>query len=239
MLTFYHTFLSFALLLGTFCSSEARSLKQEIKEPFSKVIISDGINMQLYQGSSQQIEIDYINVNPEDIIVEVKGKKLKIYLKGCKKGCKNNQYTNPKVQMMLTYKELEKLVVMGDNEVDHTGELNIEKFTLKSYGDNQINFESLHAQKFKTSMYGDNNLKIESGEVDRIKVKTFGDQTVSLPNLSCSTGKVHAFGDNEFDLHINDQLFLTSFGDSNINCQGNPWVDKKLILGELNLRIYQ
>lgn len=176
MLTFHHTFLSLALLLSTFCSSEARSLKHEIAEPFSKIILSDGINIQMFQGSSQQIEIDYVNVNPEDIIVEVKGRKLKIYLKGCKKGCKDNQYSNAEVQVMLTYKDLEKLVVMGDNEVDHTGELNREKFTLKSYGDNQISIQSLHAQKFKTSMYGDNKLMIECGKVDRIKVKAFGDQ---------------------------------------------------------------
>ncbi|MDF9796717.1 hypothetical protein OKW21_001980 [Catalinimonas alkaloidigena] len=239
MLTFYHSFSSFALLLTMFCSAEARTLKQVIAVPFSQVIISDGINIQLYQGSSQQLTIDYINVNPEDIIVEVKGKKLKIYLNGCKNGCKYNQYPNADVQLILSYKELEKLVVKGDNEVYHTGELDREKFILKSYGDNHINFKSIYVQKLKTSLYGDNNLTIERGEVDQIKLKAFGDHKVSLLSLSCAKGKIHAFGDNVFELNISDQLFLTSLGDASIRCQGNPWVDKKLVLGDLSLRVYQ
>lgn len=229
--------LFFLFTLGTAHISMSRDQTILIAEPFSQVIISDGIDLIIDEGNEQKIELSYFNVSQEDIITEVKGKKLKIYLKGCKRGCRYDMYPNAHVEVRLTYKTLDKLVVLGDNEVQHLSDIGGKKFTLKSYGNNQISFNEIHARKFKTSLYGDNDLRIHGGEVERLKVKAFGDHQIRLSELVCATGKVHAFGDNNIDLQIHQQLNLTMFGDASIRCEGNPWVDKKIVLGELSLHV--
>lgn len=230
--------LSLSFTLSIAYASMSHELTVPIAEPFSQVVISDGIDLILDYGEEQTMDISYFNVNQEDIITEVKGKKLRIYMRGCKRGCKNDAYTHADVQIRLTYKDLDKLVVMGDNDVQHLNNISSNKFTLKSYGDNRISFNEIHTRKFKTSLYGDNELQIEGGEVERLKVKAFGDHKIKLSKLACVTGKVHAFGDNNINLQIHQQLNLTMFGDASIRCQGNPWVDKKIVLGDLSLEVY-
>lgn len=218
--------------------SVSHELTIEITEQFSQVVISNGIDLTLEEGETQKIDLSYFNVSQEDIIAEVKGKTLNIYLKGCKRGCKYDRYPHAEVQVRLTYKTLDKLVVMGSNEVHLLSKIAGDKFTLKSYGDNRISFNEIHTKKLKTSLYGDNVLRVEGGEVERLKVKAFGDHRIELSQLACISGKVHAFGDNELDLQVDQQLNLTMFGDASIRCQGNPWVDKKIVLGELSLQVY-
>jgi len=228
------------ILLLVFCStnSTAKSIIKTVAHPFSKLTISDQIDLVLQQGEQQVIEIDYFQIDEKDIVIEDSGKRLSIYLKGCKRGCSYNEYSKARVLVKLTYKNLEKLIIMGDNNVQHLGNMKAQKFTLKSYGDNKISFKAINADKFKTSLYGDNHLRIESGNVTQLKLNTLGDHTADLGKLICKQGKVNSFGDSVLDLNVAQKLNLTSLGDSEVQCTGNPWIDKKLVLGDLSLKVY-
>lgn len=230
--------LSLLFNLSIVYASVSSEVNIQIAKPFSQVVVSDGIDLILNYGEEQTMDISFFGIDQDDIITEVKGKKLSIYLKDCKRGCRHNIYPNARVEVRLTYKALEKLVVMGDNDVQHLNDITSKKFTLKTYGDNRVSLKEVHAQKFKTSLYGDNELRIEGGEVEKLKVKAFGDHQIRLSKLVCSTGKVHAFGDNKIDLQIQQQLNLTMFGDASIRCQGNAWIDKKIVMGDLSLEAY-
>ena len=225
----------FAILLSH--SSLAQQASQRTISAFSRVEVSEGIDLVLEQGSSPALKLTYSGVEPEAIITEVSGKKLKIYLKGCHRGCKESvqrAYRSTKVIAYLTYTTLEKLVVMGDNEIINKSPIRANRFVLRSYGDNAITLRDVQADYWKAALYGDSNLSVENGRVSTLKIKAYGDNTINTQLVDSRTSKIHALGDNSVQVTAQEKLNVTVLGDAIVQYKGQPGV-ATLVLGELSL----
>lgn len=226
------------LMLITFCGTSPLIAQQSFEKSlpfFNKVYVSDRIDLLLEESSTARAWVSYENVAAEDIRLEVKSSTLRVYLEGCRRGCRDNKYPDARVQLHLNYKQLEKLVVMGDQRVEHLGDIRQDAFVLKSYGDGEILLDSIHTYRLKLALFGDSKLYVRDGIVNDVVVKTFGDQQVDLANLASQSSQVRVFGDSELDLRVHEALRLSVFGDADIRFSGNPSINRKLVLGEVSI----
>nr|WKN37478.1 DUF2807 domain-containing protein [Tunicatimonas sp. TK19036] len=217
----------------------AQETTQRTIESFTQVVVSEGIDLVLEQGDRPALRLAYTGLKPEVIVTQVSGKKLKIYLEGCKRGCAESaqrEYRGSKVIAYLTYTELRKLVVMGDNEVINKSPIQASKFILRSYGDNTITLRNVEANRWKAALYGDSDLLVENGKVSTLKIKAYGDNTINTRQVTSGISKVHSLGDNNVQLQAQDRLNVTVLGDATIRYDGQPWVAKRLVLGDLSLQ---
>jgi hypothetical protein len=231
--------LNLTLSLLLFSSVLAQEQMAPEVTSFSKVVVSDKVNLVLEEGNTPALRLSYVGVDQEDIVVKSKGQKLEIYLEGCRNGCGDNvyqAYQHAEIIAYVTYTSLTKLIVKGDNEVISLSPIQTDRFILRSYGDNNISLKEVRADFWKTAFYGDSRLTVEEGKVNTLKVKTYGDHDIQLQDVISRVSKVHALGDNQVRLQADNKIYLTVLGDANIQYLGAPSVGKRLVLGDLSLK---
>lgn len=236
------------LLLVAFFAFAAQSVSaQEIikdLKSFSKIVVSPKINLILEQGDQEHIRLTYANVDEGKINIKVKGNTLRVYLDDAKvaeKSYKSNRnekqslYHDAVVTAYVTYKEIEHLEIRGNQELTCNGPLKAERFTLKAYGENDINLASLKTEYLRTSLYGDNDLKIKSGKAEYQKYRLFGDNKIDTQDLKSFSATTTIFGESKIKLNTQDNLKVNAFGESQVSYNGNASVNKGLIFGKAQI----
>jgi hypothetical protein len=221
----------------------AQEISKDLKA-FSKVIVSPKINLVLEQGDHENIRLTYSNVDEDKINIVVQGNTLRVYLDDAKVAertyrTEGNQkksiYHDAVVTAYVTYKELEHLEIRGNQELTCKSPLTAERFTLKAYGENEINLVSLKTEYLRTSLYGDNDLKIKTGKAEFQKYKLFGDNKIDTQDLKSFSATATIFGESKLKLNTQDNLKVTAFGESEVSYNGNASVNRGLTFGKAQI----
>lgn len=231
------------MLALTMPFAQAQEISKDLKS-FRKVVVSPKVNLILEQGEKENIRLTYSNVDPSKINIKVQGNTLRVFLDEAKVTEKTyrangNQkrgiYHDASVTAYVTYKELEHLEIRGNQELTCNGPLKAERFTLKAYGENDINLASLKTEYLRTSLYGDNDLKIKAGKAEYQKYKLFGDNKIDTQELKSFSATTTIFGESKIKLNTQDNLKVNAFGESQVSYNGNASVNKGLIFGRAQI----
>src|SRR5688572_28906360 len=221
----------------------AQEISKDLKS-FSKVIVSPKINLILEQGDHENIRLTYSNVDADKINIKVQGNTLRVYLDEAKVNEKmyrteDNEkvsiYRDVTVTAYVTYKELEHLEIRGNQELTCNGPITAERFTLKAYGENDINLASVKTEYLRTSLYGDNDLNITAGKAEYQKYRLFGDNKIDTQDLKSFSATATIFGESKLKLNSQDNLKVNAFGESEVSYYGNANVNKGLIFGKAQI----
>ncbi|WP_276366036.1 head GIN domain-containing protein [Chryseolinea sp. H1M3-3] len=232
-----------AFLLLSMQFATAQEISKDLKS-FNKVIVSPKINLILEQGDQENIRLTYSNVDPSKINIKVQGNTLRVYLDEAKVTEKtyrngNNQkigiYSDAAVTAYVTYKELEHLEIRGNQELTCNGPLKAERFTLKAYGENDINLASLKTEYLRTSLYGDNDLKIKTGKAEYQKYRLFGENKIDTQDVKSFSATATIFGESKLRLNSQDNLKVTAFGEPQVSYYGNASVNRGWIFGKAQI----
>ncbi len=227
-------------------SLSAQSLEKNVK-PFKKIIVSPKINLVMVPGATESVRINYSNIDPSKINVVVKNKTLHIYLDGSKYTEKQNRikmdgwvkkenaYKNVSITAYVTYHQIGKLVVRGEQEVDVQGALENRKFKLSAYGECTITMASLQAFKFKASLYGQHNVKINGGNVEMQKYKLFGENKIDTQAIQSDEIASSTYGESKLKVNATENLKLVTFGESDVFVKGSPEVNR-FTFGEVSVK---
>jgi hypothetical protein len=236
--------LSVIVLLGLMApASRAQEISRDLKS-FHKIIVSPRVNLILEQGDQENIRLTYSNVDADKINIKVQGKTLRVYLDDAKVAEKTYRtngndrrsiYHDASVTAYVTYKELEHLEIRGNQELTCNSPLKAERFTLKAYGENDINLASLKTEYLRTSLFGDNDLKIKTGKAEYQKYKLFGDNEIDTQYLKSFSATTTIFGESKIKLNTQDNLKVNAFGESQVSYNGNASVNKGLIFGKAQI----
>ena len=111
----------FSLLLTLSLISKDLLGQAESISDFDKVVLSPYIALELIQGDHTDISFDIEGVDEEDVIYDVSGGTLRIYLEGARTfnrrsferndGYMLDHYRNVEVTAYVTYRTLRKLIV--------------------------------------------------------------------------------------------------------------------------------
>jgi len=219
--------------------SVAQEITQELGS-FRKIVVSPKINLILEKGDRESIRITYSNVSPHKINVKVQGKTLRVYLDDAKVTEKLERihphesrsiYRDASITAYVTYTNLERLEIRGNQELSCNGPLEARKFTLKAYGENEIRLASVKAEYLKTSLYGENNLKIKGGKTEYQKYRLFGENRIDTRDLKSYETTTNVYGESRISISTTDNLRINAFGESQISYHGDAIVNRGLIFG--------
>ncbi|MFT7034842.1 MAG: hypothetical protein ACJA2S_003360 [Cyclobacteriaceae bacterium] len=231
---------TFILLSASIC--KAQSMQKKLPH-FEKIIVSPHIELILEQGEEESVVIKEAIVSEEEINVTVVGKTLRIYLddaktitqyKKTKEGgnkWKKPTYTGKKLTAHVTYKNLRKLSVRGEEEVIVLNEINAKKFRLKLYGEIKMNVASMEVGKLRATLYGENRVNINGGSTDSQVLVCYGENKVDARNFISKNTKTKSFGESELKLNVLKEIRVTAFGESEVSFVGDARVNRGIMIG--------
>ena len=139
--------------------------------PFEKVIISPYIEVVFKQATEESVVINHLGVDREKLNIEVKRKKLHIYLDEAQVVVKEEKveingkkrrrqiYQGTEARLTVYYKRLEDAEIRGEERIVFEDVIRTENFDLDSYGSPKIYFKSITADAFKAALYGESYLE--------------------------------------------------------------------------------
>lgn len=217
-------------------------------EPFTKVIISPHIEVNLQEGDQENVVLENAEVPREKINVEVVNGTLRIYLDDAKMYTKSKKvkgeewsgrediYKGTMVTANITYKTLEKLSVRGEETIRCSSPIAQNDLELTIYGESRVYLNEVSLQKFSVAIYGESYLEVESGSANHQKYKAYGESEVNTLKMDNSSTKITAYGESEFKVNVSDKLKVTCYGESQIEYKGNAEVDTGIVIGEASIR---
>ncbi len=236
--------LAFILSMATSYSQE----KVEVSH-FDKAIISPHIQVKFIQANRESVVIENSKVAREKINIENEGKTLRIYLDGAKMITKNvkvdhskwnNQrkslYKGTQVTAIVYYKDIEELSVRGEEIILCESPIKKDDFKLKIYGEPKITINYLTAKSLQVSMYGSSYLEIKEGIVNTQKYTVYGEGEVNSLGLNNENTKITAYGEGNFRVNVSDNLKVTAFGEAKVAYNGNPSINKGIIIGKARIK---
>ncbi len=232
------------ILILSFLSKDLLGQAEPIRD-FDKVVLSPYIALELIQGDHADISFDIDGVDEEDVMYDVSGGTLRIYLEGARTfnrrsfdrndGYMLDHYRNAEVTAYVTYRTLRKLIVKGDDDVNIRGTIDRPSFLMRVYGDCDVYVEDLRTEHFKAGLYGENKLNIERGDIGEQVYALFGDNRVNAVDVETGSIRTTSFGDNNIKVKARD-FAITSFGDGEVALAEGTRVRRKFSLGDMNLR---
>jgi hypothetical protein len=233
-------------IITLLCISQA-SFAQEISRElrsFDRIIVSPRINLVLEKGDSRAILVMYAGVSAEKINIEIKNKTLRVFLDDAKMTEPTERvggdgsrsiYRHADVTAYVTYTALEHLEIRGNQELTCNGELSARKLTLRAYGENIIDINTISAEYFKTSLYGENQLKVRDGKTDFQKYRLFGENKIDTHGMKSYAATTNTYGESRIHLNIHDELRVNAFGESEISYGGDANINRGLIFGQTRI----
>jgi len=229
---------SLLLLIGIATTSAAQEITKELRS-FSKIVASPKINLVLEKGNQDSIRVIYSGIQADQVTIKVKGNTLRIYLDdhkmgGWHKGGKKI-YEDAAITAYVTYTDLTHLEIRGSQELVCNGAIEAKKFKLKAYGENEITLASIRTDHLKTCLYGENRLTIEGGKAEYQQYKLFGENKIDSRALKSYATKTTSYGESKIKIFSQDELRVTSFGESKILYDGDASISRGLIFGETKI----
>ena len=216
---------------------------------FERVIVSPHIEVVFKKGNKESLQIINAKVPKDKINLEVEKKRLWIYLDGAKiiedeedydltkwEKKKSSIYSGTVLTAIVTYKTLNEISVRGEETFKCEGSINAETFKLKLFGSPKVIVNDINVKTLRVAMYGEAVLEIKDGMVDEQKYAVYGEVEIDTLGLENDTTKIAVYGDGNFKVNVSESLKVTAFGDASVVYNGNPSINKGIILGDATIR---
>ncbi len=244
--TIFTILLAFSAIQTSFAQIKTTNV-----DTFDKVIVSPHIQVVFQQDNSESVSVESSTEPEDNINIEVNGKTLRIYLDGARdvtKSEKTNEngyeqrksiYSGTVVKATVTYKQLKELSLRGEEKIVCKSALEATKFNLTIYGASQVYLDKVDLGHLKTTIYGASYLEIQEGNIGRHKITAYGETKINTLGVDSKSAKIIAYGEGSYRLKVTDDLKVTAFGEATVTYEGNPKVNKGIIIGEATVRKIQ
>ena len=239
------TTLTSLVLLFTCLSTSAQDNYQTLSS-FEKIEIGPNISAILVQGEQEDIRYELNGIHPDELHIDVQGKKLHVYLDKARhvekqkkvydtgNKCTTGWYDGNVVDVYITYQMLSKVVLKGEEDLNIHGTITDDIFKMKIYGDSDVEIENLRAERLKVKMYGESTLKFHNGAIGFQKYTLYGENTIHADQVASAKVKATNYGESELNV-TTERLKFTVFGEIDITCGPGTDVRKGLVFGEASI----
>lgn len=214
---------------------------------FEKITVSPKINVVLTKGDKESVRIVFARVQKDKIHASVSGKTLQLYLEGARildkreyvndddYRSKVSVYRDASVTAYVTYTNLRKLEVRGEEEITCNSVITGDEFTLKAYGQSEITLDSLNVDEFRMILYGENKIKVKGGIAQRQTYRLYGENRIDNSHLKSEDITTSIYGEGRLRLFASNQVYITAFGEPLIEVLGSPDIRKGLMIGRASI----
>ncbi|MEO0572166.1 MAG: DUF2807 domain-containing protein, partial [Bacteroidota bacterium] len=145
-------------------------------------------------------------------------------------------YTGTKAVVTVSYTNLKRLSVRGEQTITLESPLVQQKLRLVLYGEAQVVMQEAKLNKLRTSIYGASQLDIKSGTIEKQKYTAYGESRVNTLGVDNDITRITAYGESDFKLNVTDKIRLTAFGEALVRYNGNPNINRGIIIGKASVR---
>lgn len=198
-------------ILTTF--SYAQNVERTV-ESFTGVRVSSAFNVELVESPLNTVVIEGVPEQYIDnIILEVKGNILEVYVKGKVKAASDMRLT-------INYQTLNSVELSGASSIKSNNSINATSFTIKTSGASSLELD-LNAQNVKLTTSGASDLKL-SGFAKTFDVSISGASSLNAKYFEVNKVVIDASGASDVDIYAAEEISGIASGASDVNIYGNP-----------------
>ncbi|MDO6854966.1 head GIN domain-containing protein [Cellulophaga lytica] len=240
-----------ALFLVVMTMSVRAQVSEKKVASFNKVIVSPHVQVTFIEGETESVIIESSTVAEHKINVEVSGKTLRLYLEGAKEFTKSEKtykngykqrtsiYKDTVVKAVITYKNIEELSLRGEETIVCKSLFAQNKLRLKIYGESQVFLNDTDLKELHATIYGESFLELKKGSVENLKITAYGETKINTLGIKNDNTKITAYGEGGYRVQVSKKLKVTAYGEATVAYQGNPELNKGLIIGEATIQKIQ
>jgi hypothetical protein len=216
-------------------------------DTFDSVIISPHIEVTFIEGNEESVTIIESKVSEDKINIKVKRNTLQVYLDDAKDVTKTEKVNRDGVDMTVpiykgkiltitvTYKNLNNLVIKGEESILCKSPIKVERFDLKIYGESQVVFNEVTFTDFDLDIYGESTFEVKEGTIYNQKITAYGEGEINLFSIENKTTKITAYGEVEFKINSNNRIKITAYGEAELEYKGTASIEKGITIGEVDI----
>lgn len=182
---------------------------------FDGIRVSTGIDVYLTKGEEESLRLETKGIDLEEVVTEVSGKTLKIYLEG-------NRYRSGgrSVEVFITYRQLEELSASSaaniySREVIESPELDI---TASSAGNIEVKIKS---ESVEVSASSSGDIQLE-GVTNRLKASASSAGDINAYDLESKIADVRASSAGSIRIFVIEELEARASSAGSIRYKGSP-----------------
>ncbi len=211
-------------VIGLFAVNQVNAQSEERNvSSFSEISLRVPGKLSLEQGQKQSVEIVAKTSTLEEIITEVKDRKLIIRFKS-----KNYFRTfNPgKIEIFVTVPEIDGLGISGSGDIIAEDKIKTRILDLAVSGSGNIKLDDLSAERVKANISGSGDIIINDGGIaDDLSVSISGSGNVKAGGFEVKDVAITIAGSGNCTVLSNGSLKARIAGSGNVYYNGNPAID--------------
>ena len=215
-------FITLFTLLTVFSFPATAENKLRELPPFSEISLQISGTIYLEQGDIQSVRIEAKEDTEEEIITEVKGRRLIIRFKG------NNllrRSINPgKVDIYITVPGIDALSVTGSGNIK-CQPIDSRILDLAVNGSGDIFLSQLNSERVRAVISGSGNISINGGNTNEFAANISGSGNLKAPDFEAVNVDTRLSGSGNCTVHAQKTLKARVSGSGNILYKGNPLID--------------
>ena len=187
---------------------------------FLELSASGNVEVSLIPSSSNKVVYTMIKGNKEDLIIELKNKKLNISIA-------NNKFmgrSNAKAKVSLYFKELNNISTSAGSDVDSEGNFTSKNLTLSSSSGSNLKVD-VTADIVSLSSSSGASMSL-AGESTKSVMKVSSGASVSSQNFKTQELIASASSGGNISAEVSQSITATSSSGGSISYSGNPKVQK-------------
>ena len=232
-----------SVLFFSFKNTQAASPETVAVNPFDKIVVSPHIQAVFKQGDQESITIENLTIASDKMNIEVDDKVLKVFLQNAEaevnlddeqsiKWDDNSVYKGTIAKIVITYKDLGKIALVGEEKFTFEDAMQQENLKVKLIGNTKMFIQEAAIENLDITSFGKNYLEVSSGTIPYQNVTAFGEDEINLLGVENKITKVKSLGNGKLKFNVSKKLSVTSLGDGLIQYKGSARVSKGFMLGK-------
>lgn len=231
-----------SILFFSFKNDTPTESKTITVDHFDKVVVSPHIQAVFKQGDQESIMIEELTISSEKMNIEVTDKVLKVFLHKAEAEVNmddeqsvnwedNSIYKGTIAKIVITYKDLGKLALVGEEKFTFIDKIQQKDIKLKLIGKTKIFIKEAAIENLDITSFGKNYLEVSSGVIPNQNITAFGEDELNLVNTENEITNIKSLGNAKMKLNVSKKLKVTSLGNAHIMYKGAAKVSKGVMLG--------
>ncbi len=219
--------LLFMLLSALFIKPVSAEDEEREVASFSEISLRVPGKLYIEQGDKQSVEIVAKASTLEDIITEVKGRKLTIRFKS--KNYLFKSFDPGKIEIYITVPEIDALSVSGSGDIIAEDVVKTRIMDLSISGSGDIDLAELDAERVKATISGSGDVVIgEGGVAQDFSVIISGSGDLKAEDFEAKDVVARIVGSGNCSITSNGSVKARIAGSGSVFYQGNPSIDSSV-----------
>lgn len=213
----------------TWDKASAKNYEQKITvAAFSEISLKIGANLYLEQGKKQSVKVVAKKSVLEELIAEVKDRKLIIRFPN--KHYFMNDFEDGEISIYITVPEIDMLSISGSGNIIAEKKINSRIIDLLLSGSGNIELTDLTSDRVKVSIAGSGDMLLKGEETATdLSVSISGSGKLNATDFSIENVVAKIAGSGSCSVSVQENLKVKIAGSGSVLYQGNPQIDQTVV----------